>query len=85
MNISVKGAAIAAALVWGGVIFLTGMLYVSNGTYGDEFMVLLASLYPGFHAERTIGSVIIGTVYGLLDGAICGAVFAWLYNTFRDL
>ncbi len=25
---------------------------------------------------------VAGTLYGLLDGAICGAIFAWLYNHF---
>jgi hypothetical protein len=29
-----------------------------------------------------LSSVIIGTLYALLDGAIAGLVFAWLYNMF---
>ena len=27
-----------------------------------------------------IGSIITGTLYGLVDGAIGGAIFGWLYN-----
>ena len=29
-----------------------------------------------------LGSVIIVTIYAALDGAVAGAVLAWLYNTF---
>ena len=41
----------------------------------------MASVYPGYNATPSIGQVIIGTLYGVLDGAVGGAVFAWLYNT----
>jgi hypothetical protein len=27
------------------------------------------------------GSVIVGTLYGLVDGAAAGAVIGWMYNT----
>jgi hypothetical protein len=40
----------------------------------------MASVYPGYSASPGIGQVIIGTLYGAADGAICGALFAWLYN-----
>jgi hypothetical protein len=41
----------------------------------------MASIYPGYAATPTVGHVILGTLYGLLDGAIVGGVFAGLYNT----
>ncbi len=40
------------------------------------------SVYPGYTAEANFGQVILGTRYGLVDGAIGGAIFAWLYNCF---
>jgi hypothetical protein len=40
----------------------------------------MASVYPGYDASGTICSVIVGTLYGVVDGAIAGLVFAWLYN-----
>ena len=43
---------------------------------------MMASVYPGYTAEPSFGQVFIGTFYGAMDGAIAGAVFAWLYNTF---
>jgi hypothetical protein len=39
-------------------------------------------MYPGYEPGPGIGSVLTGTLYGLVDGAIGGAVFAWLYNLF---
>jgi len=42
----------------------------------------MASVYPGYHAIRSIAEVILGTFYGAVDGLIGGAVFAWLYNRF---
>ena len=35
----------------------------------------MASVYPGYTATPTVGHVIIGTLYGLLDGAIVAGVF----------
>lgn len=83
MKLSIQGLSIAAALVWGGAIFLTGLLYMMNGAYGEGFLEVCSSIYPGYTVGTTFGSVVIGTVYGVVDGAISGAVFAWLYNTFR--
>ena len=41
---------------------------------------VMASVYLGYNATPSMGRVIIGTLYGLVDGAVVGAVFAWLYN-----
>jgi hypothetical protein len=48
--------------------------------YGRAFLDLAASLYPGYRPGSGAGSVITGTLYALVDGAIGGAVFGWLYN-----
>jgi hypothetical protein len=42
---------------------------------------MMASVYPGYTAEPGFGQVLIGGLYGALDGAVVGAVLAWLYNT----
>jgi len=46
---------------------------------GVAFLELMDGLYPGY-APGGFGSVIMGSLYALVDGAIGGAVFAWLYN-----
>jgi CBS domain-containing protein len=39
-----------------------------------------ASIYPGYHPGTGMGSVATGTLYALVDGAVGGAILAWLYN-----
>ncbi len=82
MTINVKAAAITVGLLWGVLgMFATGVGNLVVPGYGQAFLDVMASVYPGYAATPTVGQVIIGTLYGLLYGAIAGAVFAWLYNT----
>jgi hypothetical protein len=80
MKLSVKGLATAAALLTGGCFLLVGLFELAFPGYGGAFLDLGASIYPGYHGPDGIGSVIVVTLYGLVDGAIAGAVLAWLYN-----
>jgi hypothetical protein len=48
--------------------------------YGESFLQLLDSIYPGYHASGGFGSVVIGSLYAVVDGAVGGLVFGWLYN-----
>jgi len=80
MKLSVMGLACAFAVVWGAAIFLTGVGNLMSSTYGREFLLVISSIYPGYKATASFGQVIIGTTYAVVDAAIAGAVFAWLYN-----
>ena len=80
MRLSVRALAIAAAIVWGAGILVTGLANMASAAYGYEFLQVIASLYPGYQGTASIGQVIMGTVYGVVDAAIAGAIFAWLYN-----
>lgn len=82
MRLSLKGLTFACALLWGGMILFVGLLNLASSTYGTEFLKLISSIYPGFHASRTFFDVIVGTGYGLVDGAIAGLILGWLYNLF---
>ena len=82
MQLSIKGAAVAGGLLWGGALLLAGLLNLAYAGYAEAFLQVMSSIYPGFHASHTFGDVIVGTLYGLLDGAFAGLVFAWLYNAF---
>jgi hypothetical protein len=50
--------------------------------YGGAFLELMSSVYPGYRAAASLGNVIVGTLYAVVDGAIGGALFAWVYNAF---
>jgi hypothetical protein len=80
MKLNVKALAIAVGGVWASCILLIGLAHLIWPGYGGAFLELTASIYPGFHPANGIGAVVVGTLVGLLDGAIGGAVIAWLYN-----
>ena len=80
MRLSISAFAIAVGLLWCGSIFLVGIANLIWPPYGSLFLELAASIYPGYHADPNFGSVVVGTLYGLLDGVIGGALFAWFYN-----
>ena len=82
MKLSVKGIAISSALIWSLAILLVGIGSIIWPPYGNAFLEVVSSIYPGYQAGTGAGSVIIGTLYGAVDAGIGGAVFAWLYNCF---
>ena len=84
MKLDVKTVAVVLALAWGTLgMFVTGLANLIWPGYGQAFLDVMASLYPGYTATASFGQVIIGALYGILDGAVAGAVFAWLYNSVR--
>jgi hypothetical protein len=85
MKLNIGALALAAALFWGGAILITGVANLIWPGYGQAFLQLVASTYPGYKATASFGQVVIGTLYGLVDGAIGGAIFAWLYNWLTTL
>jgi hypothetical protein len=83
MRLSIRGMAISIGLIWGVVVmFLTGVANLLWPSYGQAFLETMASLYPGYSGPAGFGQVITGTLYGAVDAAIGGALFAWLYNRF---
>jgi hypothetical protein len=80
MRLSIQGLAFAAGLLWGGALLFVGLMNLASPTYGMGFLQVMSSVYPFFHASRTLRDVVIGAVDGLIDGAIAGLLLAWLYN-----
>lgn len=80
MRLSIQGSAAAAGLLWGGCILCVGLINLAVPSYGANFLRVMSSVYPFFHSSRTFGDVVIGAIDGLIDGAVAGVLFAWLYN-----
>ena len=84
MKLNVKALTISAGIIWAAAIFLTGLANMAGESYGLLFLRVLASVYPGYAAAGTLGDLIVGTLYGLVDGAVCGFIFAWIYNQLAE-
>ena len=82
MKLNVKALASTAGILWALALFLVGAANLVWSGYGVAFLRLMASVYPGYHAAGSVGDLIVGTLYALVDGAICGLAFGWLYNLF---
>ena len=82
MRLSMKALAVVSAILWGGGILIVGLIHLAAPSYGADFLREMSSVYPGFHAARSLRDVLTGTLYGLVDGAIASVLFGWLYNAF---
>jgi hypothetical protein len=80
MRLNITALSLTAGLFWGGAVLIVALANLMWPGYGRAFLELCASIYPGYRPGVGMGPVITGTLYGVVDGAISGAVFAWLYN-----
>ena len=84
MKLSIKGLAFTAAIIWGAALLIVGSANLMFPGYGANFLEVVGSIYPGYHPGTGISSVIIGSLYGIVDAGIGATVFAWLYNCFAE-
>ncbi len=80
MVLNIKALAIVGAVLMGACLLILGIVNLIFPSYGVAFLELMASVYPGYHGPAGFGSVIVATLYAIVDGAVCGAIIAWLYN-----
>ena len=82
MGLNVKAFALAAGIVWGLAMLAVGMANMMWPEYGGSFLRVVSSIYPGHAHDGSVYQVVIGSLYGLVDALIGGAIFAWIYNLF---
>jgi membrane associated rhomboid family serine protease len=83
MKLPVKALTIAAAIVNALWFLFIALMNVLLPPYGGKFLVIMTALYIGYDPMTGPISIIIGTLYALLGGAITGALLAWLYNALQ--
>ena len=81
MQLSLRAMVIAGGVLWGSAMLLVGLINLAEPNYGLTFFQTMSSVYPGFHTTHTLRSVLIGTIDGLVDGAVAALIFTWLYNS----
>jgi hypothetical protein len=79
-SLSPRALAITAGFIWGACLLGVGGVHLLRPSYGVGFLDAMQSVYPGFHAARTMRDTLVGTGWGIVDGALGGFVFAWVYN-----
>lgn len=82
MKLCVRSLTLTVALLWGGAILCVGLAHLAFPGYASSFLSGIGSIYPGFHGAQSFGDVLVGTAYALVDGALGGLIFGWLYNAF---
>jgi hypothetical protein len=82
MKLNLRALTIAFAILSAGAVFIVGVANLIWPGYGKAFLLMLASIYPGYKASGLFGDMIAGSFYALVDGAIMGLILGWLYNLF---
>ena len=85
MRLDTKALGLTFGILWGGAILFVGIANLIWPDYGRACLELVASVYPGYDATSSFAQVIIGTLYGLVDGAIGGLIMGWIYNFFAPV
>lgn len=80
MKFNLAAMALAGGLFWGLAILALASANLMWPNYGRAVLDWAASVYPGYHPGSGVGSVVTGTLYAFVDGAVAGAFFGWLYN-----
>lgn len=79
MRLNIRAFALSCGLIWGfGLFVLTWWVMLFEGATHD--LLFFGHLYRGYSVS--VAGSVIGFFWGLVDGFIGGAVFAWLYNKF---
>jgi len=79
MKLNVKALALASGLLWGGAVCFATLWLIALG-YEGMVIRQLGHFYLGY--SFSVVGAFVGLVYGFVDGAIGGALLAWLYNKF---
>ena len=79
MKLNAKSLALTSGILWGLAVFLGTIWLLIIGASGKTIS-LLSAFYFGY--QFSIGGAFIGLVWGFVDGAIGGLIFAFVYNFF---
>jgi len=84
MKLSLKTMILAGAFFKIIAFIFISLLNLLLRPYGGAYLVMLASLYPGYDPVNWPIGLIVGSLYSLIAGALAGLLFGWLYNLFCD-
>ena len=77
MKLNIKAFGLTCGILWGLAVLLSTYWIIIIGSPGST-LALIQKFYFGYSVSWLGG--IVGLIWGFVDGFICGAIFAWLYN-----
>jgi len=77
-KIDIRSLGLALGTSWAVGVLLIGSM--GRFGWGTPLADLLASVYIGFGS--TLPGLIVGALWGFVDGFLGGIIIAWLYNYF---
>ncbi|NNE34078.1 MAG: bacteriophage holin [Rhodothermales bacterium] len=81
-RLNVVAFSVTCGLFWGlGLFLITWWIIFFDGATGEP--TLIGRVYRGYSISA-LGSL-AGLAWGLVDGLVGGAIFAWLYNRLTDI
>ena len=72
MRVSLKAITLSSAILWGLAMLFVGLIHMAARSYGGDLLRIMSSVYPGADTAPTLGRVLLGIVYGFVDGAFAG-------------
>jgi len=82
MKLSVCGLALTLGILWAVSFLFVGMINRFEPRYAPLFLETIQGLYPGYIAGYGLKNLSIGVIWAFIDGAVGGALLAWIYNRF---
>ena len=79
-KVSLKAITLSSAILWGFAMLFVGLIHMAAPSYGGDFLRIMSSVYPGADTAPTLARVLLGTLYGFVDGGVAGCLFGLLYS-----
>lgn len=77
MKLNSKALALTGGILWGAGLMIMTWITMRTG-YGQEFLDLITSFYPGY--SLTFTGSLVGLVLGFVDAFVGLYIFALIYN-----
>ena len=84
MRLSLRSLIIAGALFNAICFLFVALMNLLLPPYGGKYLEMVTTFYIGYHPETGPFSIVLGTLYALIAGALEGALFGFLYNAFVE-
>tara|TARA_B100001079_G_C16133171_1_gene392258 strand:- start:94 stop:348 length:255 start_codon:yes stop_codon:yes gene_type:complete len=81
-KLNTKAVSLALGIMWSLGVFVMSITALNTGSYLHNMVDFLSTVYLGF--SLSFGGIITGMIWGFLDAAIGGFIFAWLYNKLAE-